>query len=120
MRRWIALLMVAILSVQLSWAAAAPYCQHETDLAAAHFGHHAHQHDPGDDTAGAAAETGIVAMMADLDCGQCHHGACAAAVPTPAALPVLAPASQPHDFRAPGLPRPAAARPERPNWPVLA
>lgn len=120
MRRWIALLMVAILSVQLGWAAAAPYCRHEADPAAAHFGHHGHQHKSSPAAAAVGDEAGLAATMVDLDCGQCHHGSCAGVVPAPAALPVLAPAVQPHDFRDPGLPRPASARPERPNWPVLA
>jgi hypothetical protein len=46
MRRWLVLLMLAVLPLQLSWAAVAGYCQHEEGPAqGAHFGHHAHEHE---------------------------------------------------------------------------
>lgn len=43
MRRFLALLLLAILPLQLSWAGVAVYCQHEPAQSAQHFGHHAHE-----------------------------------------------------------------------------
>ncbi len=45
MRKVLALLLISLLSLQASWAAAASYCLHEQGAAAKHFGHHEHQHD---------------------------------------------------------------------------
>lgn len=40
MRRFLVLLMLCLLPLQISWAAAANYCEHEQDKTAQHFGHH--------------------------------------------------------------------------------
>lgn len=45
MRKLLAILLISLLSLQASWAAAASYCRHERGAAARHFGHHEHQHD---------------------------------------------------------------------------
>ena len=44
MRKVLAILLISLLSLQASWAAAASYCRHEQGAAARHFGHHEHQH----------------------------------------------------------------------------
>ncbi len=44
MRKLLAILLIMLLSLQASWAAAASYCRHEQDAPARHFGHHEHQH----------------------------------------------------------------------------
>lgn len=44
MRRLIAVLLLALVSLQSSWAVAAAYCGHETSRDAAHFGHHVDGH----------------------------------------------------------------------------
>jgi hypothetical protein len=44
MRRWLAILMLALLPLQFGWAAVAVYCGHESDPQAQHLGHHEHQH----------------------------------------------------------------------------
>ena len=44
MRRWFAILMLALLPLQFSWAAVAAYCGHETGQHAEHLGHHEHRH----------------------------------------------------------------------------
>lgn len=68
LRRLVLILMLALLPVQWTWAAAASVCQHEeivlTDEAHAHFGHHEHQHE------GAPADAGT-----DSDCPSCHFAA---------------------------------------------
>lgn len=44
MRKVLAILLISLLSLQASWAAAASYCRHEQGAAARHFGHHEHSH----------------------------------------------------------------------------
>lgn len=100
MRRFIALLLLAVLPLQWGWAVAASYCQHEQDPAAAHIGHHVHRHaapeagssqggDAGaasatpsviDAVNGADSPSGLSAWSGDADCGVCHGAAVQAAV----------------------------------------
>ena len=78
MQRWCAILLLALLPLQFSWAAVAGYCAHESDAQVQHLGHHEHQHaghaaaaqdlDP-------AGKTGPSAL--DLDCGHSHTTCCA-------------------------------------------
>lgn len=65
---------MAILPLQLSWAAVAAYCQHEKAPAkAVHFGHHEHEHhDEGAADADPHAKKSPLAM--DEDCGTCQLG----------------------------------------------
>ncbi|TAH44638.1 MAG: hypothetical protein EYC67_12910 [Betaproteobacteria bacterium] len=44
MRRWLAILLLCLLPLQVSWAAVADYCAHEHDRQAQHFGHHDDEH----------------------------------------------------------------------------
>lgn len=49
MRRWLRILLLVIVPLQISWAAASAYCtHHEGGDAARHFGHHADQHPDSD------------------------------------------------------------------------
>ena len=73
MRFWLSVFLAVFLPLQLGWAAAGAYCQHETGGRAAHVGHHSHAHhastaqaQPGD----AANTQGAYAP--DADCGLCH------------------------------------------------
>lgn len=79
LRRLVLILMLALLPLQWTWAAAASVCQHEEIVATAdgslpspHFGHHEHQHQQDD-----GHEPGQAGP--DLDCPSCH-------VATPALL----------------------------------
>lgn len=81
MRRILAILLLAVLPFQFSWAAVASYCEHETQVGAWHFGHHDHQHgtaasDAGglDSSFGVNLDVGNSKAPAamDVDCGQCH------------------------------------------------
>lgn len=117
MRRWLAILLLSLLPLQLGWAAVSVYCQHETGAAAQHFGHHDHQHHAGDDLKddNGAKTLGSV----DADCPVCHAG-CATALSTPAVMPVFFATG---DMRVsqhalPSSPPPSL--PERPNWVRLA
>lgn len=69
--RYLVLLMLLV-PLQLSWAAVSAYCEHETQTASHHVGHHEHQHQAdqsghGDDS-GADSKSGNF----DADCGVCH------------------------------------------------
>lgn len=74
MRRWVLLLLLFVLPIQLVWAAAAPYCAHEGNASTKkHFGHHEHQHkggaqaqDSDDNSASGGAN--------HVDCESCHLG----------------------------------------------
>ena len=136
MRKLVALLLISLLSLQASWAAAASYCRHEQGAAARHFGHHEHQHghpwqkssvQQGALSAGAlagdaghemAAADGVAAGLAnaDLDCSVCHAHALSGmpSTLTPSVLDVPEFSGAvliQHPF--PSVPQP---RPERPNW----
>ena len=78
--------LLVLMPLQLSWAAIASYCQHETGAAAKHFGHHDHQHKAtdGKETAPDPAKTG----GGDPDCASCHAG-CSSALPGEVTLPPM-------------------------------
>lgn len=72
MTRLLLIVLMLVLPVQWSWAAAASVCAHEKTTESVHFGHHEHAHqgaaavgEAGDD-----AQTGSLA--AHPDCGVCH------------------------------------------------
>ena len=71
MRRFLLLVLMLVLSVQTTWAAASSVCRHEAAAQAQHFGHHAHAHAEAD----AADATAVVGDTLDADCGHCHLGA---------------------------------------------
>ena len=126
MRRFLAILLLALLPLQFSWAAVASYCGHEAQAKVEHFGHHEHQHHAGsvghadiDPGVGSDADGDKPSRAMDLDCGQCH-GFCGVMVILPAPMP-----------GAPGTAAPSATvdvaggahaptRPERPQWRPLA
>jgi len=65
-RRLLAFLLILLLPVQFSWAAAASYCGHEAEAQAKrHYGHHEHQHKA---DSGKPADPGKL----DLDCNFCQ------------------------------------------------
>lgn len=123
MRRWLAILMLVFLPLQFSWAAVANYCQHETDAAADHIGHHdhaGHSHatkdaDPGDK----GKADGSVPSASNLDCGHCH-GYCAGMVDVVSAFEPQALASAPLGLSALPSAEHTPAQPERPQWAALA
>lgn len=114
MRRVIAILLLAFLSLQSAWAVAAAYCQHETKLEVAHFGHHAEQQAeaaaPADDGDGSAAER---------HCHDCHAACAYLARPAvPAHLDMMG--AVPLRALAPRLPSPPSSPLDRPDWQALA
>lgn len=112
MRRVLLVVLVVLLSLQWTWAAAAAYCRHEVGAGASHLGHHAHEHEgPGanevEKSAGlSAAEVphapdSTDPLGADPDCGACHAGATAMlAEPAAMARTLKAPSTQTPYLRA--------------------
>ncbi|WP_298234779.1 cobalt-zinc-cadmium resistance protein [uncultured Azohydromonas sp.] len=82
MRRFLLIVLMFVLPLQWSWAAAASLCGHEAAGAATrHFGHHQHEHhgaEAGHDAGksakaeGADKKAGLGSLGADADCGVCH------------------------------------------------
>lgn len=126
MRRWLAILLLALLPFQFSWAAVSAYCGHESGAASQHVGHHtldpAHDPAPADvpdaDPAGEPADPGA---SPGFDCGHCHcHGSCAS-MPAPAGdMAAPARASHPVTPVAGDVRTQPPSPPERPQWPHLA
>jgi hypothetical protein len=120
MRRWFALLLLALLPLQFVGAAVAPYCGHESDAQAQHLGHHEHHHEGAaqveinsDATATAAQASG------DMDCSHCHSSCCS--MPAPAGpLVVHVSASPPVALIERNARSLVHTPPERPQWLRLA
>lgn len=106
--------LAVLLPLQLAWGAVSGYCQHESGVAAKHFGHHEHVHK------GDPKEAAGLKVVPDSDCGTCHGTGPTVVVAPRAALPTLGASANPtaNAPRAPpGLP---PDTPERPQWPRLA
>jgi hypothetical protein len=67
MKRFVLLLLLAVLPLQMTWAMVTSYCQHEEGKAAQHFGHHEHKHQ-----GAAVKKDNKKQISADNDCGYCH------------------------------------------------
>jgi hypothetical protein len=117
MRRWLLIFLVVLLPMQLSWAAVASYCLHETGPAAQHLGHHEHQHKADAERTDSGNPKAVGAI--DADCGICHAG-CAAVVFEPAALLQVAVSLDTGSARPVRISSPPPSLPERPNWADLA
>lgn len=117
MNRWLTILLLVLLPLQLSWAAGSVYCLHETGSAIQHFGHHKHQHQA--DTKDTDGSSPTANGSIDADCGICHAG-CASAIFESLSLPTVSMSSDVysgHQFR---LSSHLPSLPERPNWADLA
>jgi hypothetical protein len=136
-RRFLAIVLLALLPLQFSWAAVASYCKHETQ-GAGHFGHHDHDHAH---HAGASSDAGQAADLTadasltpnetgsaegdkapgamDLDCGHCH-GTCSAMLTWPLGMPDVPSTAPPSATLDESGGAHAPTRPERPQWLPLA
>jgi cytochrome c553 len=70
MRRWLLLVLLAVMPLQWSWAAAASVCAHEMDAPASHVGHHEHAHDATTANTDEADDERL--PFEHPDCGVCH------------------------------------------------
>ena len=114
MKRFFLIFLLFALPLQISWAAMAAYCQHETGIASNHFGHHAHQHQTQKDSETKKESPSSI----DRDCAYCHltHVGYFSFVSN---LPSVSPPSVhdvDHDY---GFTLMLPDRPERPKW-ILA
>lgn len=128
MRRIFAIVLLALLPLQFSWAAVATYCGHEEQAGATHFGHHEHEHHADssgnaepladlDATADAAGDKAPGAM--DLDCGHCH-GTCSVMPALNPGVPDALSTAHPRATLDETGGAHAPTRPERPQWRPLA
>lgn len=118
MKRLLIILMFLIVPLQLSWAAAAAYCEHETNPSTVHFGHHEHKHIASTDEA--KIDGSKSAAAADSDCTSCHLGGIAI-LTMPAPSMALDLVSAPSITAGnPLLASSRPSRPERPKWVVAA
>lgn len=107
MRTLLALVLIAVMSLQAAAAAVGSYCQHDHDVVVKHVGHHDHQHKK-------AQQDGYAAT--DLDCSMCQVGAIFG-LPTELNLVTLSlPHTDPVSVIVGQAPAPPFDRPERPNW----
>lgn len=114
MKRLVIILMLMLFPLQATWAAIGAYCQHESDVAAQHFGHHAHQHkaDEGKTKKGALPKF-------DADCAFCCVSGIAHFISSFDYIPIDE-LSMAHALTASdALPSSLHERPERPKWVVL-
>ncbi|WP_136416097.1 cation efflux protein, CzcI family [Herbaspirillum sp. ST 5-3] len=68
MKKFLLIFLLMLLPYQFSWAAAAVYCQHETERTTQHFGHHSHAHDAKSDTVKDSGNP----FKIHTDCEYCH------------------------------------------------
>lgn len=118
MKRLVLILIMLIVPLQSVWAAASAYCTHEADAATGHFGHHSHQHGAGK-ADGEPDQNSPAGKAVDNDCGLCHLGHCSFLNTQTRLGLVEAKASPILSTQRLGL-SDITARPERPNWPLLA
>lgn len=138
MRRMLLVFLLVFMPLQSIWAAASPYCGHESAPQASHFGHHVHDHQGdafqadlyGADAKAASAESsqagetpGHKALTSsgtvDMDCHACH-GAGSGIVWSSGNQALVVSVARPAGQTAPVLVHPPLSRPERPNWRSLA
>jgi hypothetical protein len=77
MRRWLLIFLLALLPLQLSWAAASAYCQHERDTQPEHWGHHESESrgtDRSHSGEGAQKNSSAQPNAVVGDCAACHAG----------------------------------------------
>lgn len=119
MRRLLCIFLMLWFPFQMSWAAVASYCQHETDPAAQrHFGHHEHVHVDSADGERHGGGDKKASIDNDNDCAVCHLHL---AAPVSAATPMAAGSSSewgsaPVPVHASNIPR----GPERPDIALAA
>lgn len=68
MKRLLLIVLLCAVPFQFVWAAAGAYCQHETDPASMHFGHHAHYHQINAEK----SESPYKVSKLHPECGSCH------------------------------------------------
>ncbi len=117
MRRWLLVLLLVLLPLQLTWAAVGVYCTHERQPTAQHLGHHQHEHAAS--ASGQAISTFVDVASVGHDCGVCHAN-CSVAFQTTSSLPNLNSVPIRSDIRLASYLTRYQDLPERPQWLPLA
>jgi hypothetical protein len=123
MKRWLLILLIALLPLQFSWAAVGAYCGDEHESPQEHA-MHASGSSPAEsdslDRAGAAANLSDPSAAPDFDCGTHCHGH-ASSLPA-ATLQLIGPTSGASWLDECAVRRVmlVTARPDRPQWQTLA
>ncbi|MET0348992.1 MAG: cation efflux protein, CzcI family [Rhizobacter sp.] len=116
MRRLLTILLLLVLPLQFSWAAAAAYCQHERAAdAAGHVGHHEHRHVEASPQTPEKKSTTETSVCLDDDCAFCHLG-CGKTVGSTVSLLDVAGDTTFTSRHTPPVGTPLPSRIERPNW----
>lgn len=121
MKKFVLLLLLFVLPLQMSWAAASAYCLHEEGKAAQHLGHHSHQHKASadDEPQPDAGKDLKTKTKAHSDCNVCH-GVGHAWLPPAASMPVFDTASLAIDTSSFLYVSHIPDGPKRPDWsPVI-
>ncbi|QDF96996.1 hypothetical protein CJ010_10885 [Azoarcus sp. DD4] len=116
MRRWLALVLLCLLPLEVSWAVAAEYCTHEHGHGMQHFGHHDDHHR----TSADRTDDPVQPDRASLGHHHCHLTAFVGLLGTPSQSDR---AGWPSAWSIDEFPRPISvplAPPERPKWSVPA
>jgi len=117
MKKFFLLLLLFVLPLQMSWAAASAYCLHEEGKAAQHLGHHSHQHKADADKQASADKQ--AKGQPHSDCNVCH-GIGHAWLPASASMPVFDTASNAIDTSSPLYISHIPDGPKRPDWSPVA
>jgi len=101
--RFLIILLLLVVPLQMSYAAAAGYCSHDDQAAStSHFGHHLHKH------AQPSGDDSLPQGAADLDCGLCQLGCAHIVIPAAlqpmSAVPAAAASPPQHPLRSACLP----------------
>ena len=121
MKKFFLLLLLFVLPLQMSWAAASAYCLHEEGKAAQHLGHHSHEHKAAADQPSDADQSSGKSAKGQphSDCNVCH-GIGHAWLPPASGMALFDPSSSGVDattfFYASHIPD----APKRPDWFPLA
>ncbi|SEJ46846.1 hypothetical protein SAMN05216567_105270 [Variovorax sp. OK605] len=120
MRRWLLIFLLALLPLQLSWAAASAYCQHERDTQPEHWGHHESESrgtDRSHSGEGAQKNASTQPNAVVGDCAVCHAGWAQHADATGEPMPAIARVAQPlRAMHAERFASHIADVPVRPDW----
>jgi len=118
MKKYLAILLLLVLPMQIAWAAAGSLCKHESGAAAQHFGHQDHKHQCTNSDA-VSGDSSSSPAGSDADCGLCHGGT-SSVLPENLTLALHWTATPLPRSGFNLLPPPLADRPERPQWLHLA
>jgi len=111
MRRFVVLLLMFLLPLQVSWAIAGSYCTHEQSSATRHFGHHTHVHQAQPDDGDSRSSP----QQHQDDCSSCH-AVLFSVLEDSVKLGDVSPRRATPPKLVPSLPSVSPDEPERPKW----